>query len=126
MTNLFIELKKSKKEELKALAKEIKLGRPLRKPHVYQAADTTKEARNANYNLERNSLTFRHMHIAYCQFFNRTPYALIETPRENNKPIKHKINSYMTEWKTTLDKLVEDEEAAPDAAAEAGLEAIAA
>ena len=32
----------------------------------------------------------------------------------------------MTEWKTTLDKLVEDEEAAQDAAAEAGLEAIAA
>jgi hypothetical protein len=51
---------------------------------------------------------YRHTHIAYCQFFNNTPYGLIEQPREDNKPRKTKIQSHFTIWESKIDEALRD------------------
>jgi len=55
------------------------------------------------------SFTFRHKHIAYCQFFNKTPYEKIEHTTRSitsdsgrtikiNNPNTQIIDKYMKEW----------------------------
>lgn len=112
----FRELKKQTKEEMKNLASQIRIGKPLRKPDVWAASN--KDERKASDQLYRNRINYRHMHIAYCEFFNNTPYEMIEQPRENNKPIKNKIESYKKIWEEEIDieEVIEDDESNAKAA----------
>ena len=98
----FKELRNRIKEEQKFLAQQIKLGKPLRKPSVY--AQASEEAIDACKDLDWNRVEFRHRHIAYCQMFNNTPYALIEQPREGNKPSSHELNRIKETWEDELDE----------------------
>ena len=102
----FIELKNKIKEEQKYLAHQIKIGKPLRKPRIYEQADA--DAIAAYHELEWNQKEFRHTHIMYCQFFNNTPYSLIEQPRDENKPSSYMLNSIKTEWEGLLDEALRD------------------
>jgi len=92
------ELKLQIKEELKVLAQAIKQGKTARKPK------NRNEENYGFYNaLYWNKINYRHKHIAYCEFFNNTPYEQIEQPRSNNKPNRSKIDSYKNEWTELLD-----------------------
>jgi len=102
----FKELKNKIKEEQKTLAHQIKIGKPLRKPRIYQEADA--DAITASHNLEWNQKEYRHIHIMYCQFFNNTPYTSIEQPRDGNKPSSYMLNSIKTEWEGLLDEALRD------------------
>jgi len=97
----FKELKKQIKEEQKQLASEIRASKSKRKevPDGYVSG------------LDYDRDQYRHKHIAYCQFFNQTPYSMIE--RECHvEPRKSAIKSYMTTWESSIDKEeVSDEEA---------------
>jgi len=98
----FKELKNKIKEEQKELAQSIKLGKPLRKPKIYNQADSGLKA--IYDDLFWNRINYRHTHIAYCQFFNNTPYALIEQPRDENKPTSHKLDSLKKKWGAEIDE----------------------
>lgn len=91
-------MKNKVKEEQKKLAQRIKECRPLRKPHIYDAASEVMQNECISYMVDRMSWEYRHKHIAYCQFFNNTPYSLIENPRQGNEPNKGLIEKYMVEW----------------------------
>ena len=92
----FKETKQKIKNELTIIAEQIKRGKAVRKPHIYEEAGESD--RNANGKLFMNRIDFRHIHIAYCEFFNRTPRAMIEIPRENNMPNSNKIDSFKKAW----------------------------
>ena len=47
---------------------------------------------------------YRHRHIIYCQMFNNTPYALIEQPRDENKPSSYHLNDIKKRWEAELDE----------------------
>lgn len=70
-------MKQKIKEEQKALAQKIRDNKP---------------------DNQLFSWKFRHRHIAYCQFFNNTPYNSIEKPREGNEPDTEIIEKYKNEW----------------------------
>lgn len=97
----FKELKNRIKEEQKLIAQDIRLGKPLRKPSNYNQAD--EDAIYAYKDLDWNREQYRHRHIAYCQMFNNTPYALIEQPRDGNKPSSHELNRIKETWQDELD-----------------------
>lgn len=63
------EMKLKIKNELKAQAKEIRELKSKRKIYIYGHVD----------GLEYASEKYREKHIAYCTFFNNTPYELIES-----------------------------------------------
>ncbi|MCK5613797.1 hypothetical protein KAR91_68670 [Candidatus Pacearchaeota archaeon] len=93
------ELKHEIKEEQKTLAKQITNGKIGRKPKNRTAEN------EADYDkLFWNQWTYRHRHIIYCQLFNNTPYALIEQPRNGNKPSSHKLDGIKQEWEAELDE----------------------
>jgi len=87
------ELKLKIKEDQKRLARKIKEQKSKRKesPNGYV------------HGLDYNSREYRHKHIAYCMMFNKTPYDLIERPREDNKPSKHLVDGYKEGWKGLID-----------------------
>ena len=93
------DLKNKIKEEQKTLAQKIKNGKTGLKP---------KNRNNKNYsdleNLWWNCRNYRHQHIAYCQFFNNTPYTLIEQPRDNNLPDTRKVDKLKIEWEGQIDE----------------------
>jgi hypothetical protein len=64
-----------------------------RKPHIYNADP-------AMYNklgdLSSLRYHYRHIHIAYCEYFNNTPYEDIERTCDE-MPSEHYINKLMTE-----------------------------
>jgi hypothetical protein len=90
----FKELKHEIKEEQKALAQEIKELKGTRKEVQYGYVEGLEWLQN----------DYRHTHIAYCTFFNNTPYEKIEQPREDNKPSKVKIDSHLTIWMGKIDE----------------------
>lgn len=92
------ELKNEIKEELKVLAEAIKQGKTARKPK--NRNDKNMGFYNAIY---WNKINYRHKHIAFCEFFNNTPYEKIEQPRADNKPNRNKIDSYKKDWAELLD-----------------------
>jgi len=96
------ELKNKIKEEQKILAQAIKLGKPLRKPSVYNQAD--EDSLIAYSDLYWNRRDYRHNHIAYCQMFNKTAYALIEQPRDNNLPDKTQLFTTTKKWEAEIDE----------------------
>jgi len=93
------DLKNKIKQEQKTLAQQIKNGKTGLKP---------KNRNGENHsdwdNLWWNCRNYRHQHIAYCQFFNNTPYALIEQPRDNNRPDTRKVDKLKIEWEGQIDE----------------------
>jgi len=89
----FKELKQKIKEEQKTLAQEIKEGKSKRKqmPNGYVSG------------LDYDRDDYRHRHIAYCQFFNKTPYEMIERSCHEN-PRKSTIETHMTVWASKIDE----------------------
>lgn len=89
----FKELKLKIKEEQKTLALKIKELKRKRKDSPYGFVD----------GLEWATYDFRHKHIAYCQFFNKTPYDKIEKSCKED-PSSHRIETLEKEWKGHLDE----------------------
>lgn len=101
----FKELKNKIKEEQKQLALDIRKGKFARKP---------KNRDNSNYsyyeNLYWNRVNYRHTHIAYCEFFNKTPYEKIEPNSKQEYPFnRSKIDSLKAEWEKSLFSLEWDD-----------------
>jgi hypothetical protein len=95
------ELKLKIKQEQKALARAIKIGKSARKP------DNRNEENEGFYEaLYWNRISYRYNHIVYCNMFNRTPYEKIEQPRDNNKPMKHRLDKIRKEWESLLDEQI--------------------
>jgi hypothetical protein len=90
----FKELKLKIKEEQKDLAQKIKELKGKRKQVPDGYVDGLWNYRNI----------YRHTHIAYCQFFNNTPYALIEQPRDDNKPVTHRLDKLKQDWEVEIDE----------------------
>lgn len=115
----FKQLKNKIKEEQKELAQKITIVKSYRKP---SSRDNVKEEhidvcfheyegklRYDGYKVYRMIYDYRHKHIAYCQFFNKTPYRLIEgKTRDDNRPNKHSIKSYTEKWENILDEAIRD------------------
>lgn len=114
----FKELKNKIKEEQKQLALKIRRGKFLRKPknrvgmtdedrHLYfYRYDQYKEAFfNGSYAMSGD---YRARHIAYCMFFNNTPYGMIEKPREDADYSKtlaiSRSKDFIKKWKSEIDE----------------------
>ena len=95
----FKELKNKIKEEQKELAQDIKNGKTGRKPK-----NRSDENMDDYSDLDWNRSNYRHNHIVYCQLFNNTPYALIEQPRDDNKPMTHRLDKIKQEWEAEIDE----------------------
>jgi hypothetical protein len=93
----FKELKKQIKEEQKQLASEIRAMKGERKSSQYGYVSGLDYARDE----------YRHKHIAYCQFFNHTPYEKIELTC-HEAPRKSNIKSHMTVWESSIEKDVDE------------------
>lgn len=90
----FKELKKQIKEEQKQAAQQIKELKSKRK----------ESSCGYVFGLDRKRFDYRHRHIAYCSFFNKTPYEKIElTCRE--APISSIIDDYIKTWTKTCFEL---------------------
>lgn len=97
------DLKNKIKEEQKALALKIRNGKTGRKPSRRNSDNY------ADYDsLEWNQSDYRHTHIMYCNFFNKTPYDAIEQPRDNNSPSSYKLEKLEKEWEELLDEALRD------------------
>lgn len=98
------ELKQHIKEEQKALARAIRKGKSARKP-----SNRNEENIGFYEALFWNRINYRHRHIAYCEYFNNTPYEKIEKPRRENLTYpftRSKIDSYKKEWESLLDEQI--------------------
>ena len=93
----FKELKNKIKEEQKELAQQIKEFKALRKESPDGYVD----------GLWHRQDDYRHTHIAYCQFFNNTPYKMIERTCHED-PRKSSIESHMTIWASKIDEALRD------------------
>lgn len=112
----FKELKTKIKEEQKQLAKQIRRGKFLRKPkNRFNLTDEDKRLffyRYSEYKEKffggviRLSNEYRHIHIAYCEFFNNTPYEKIEQPRYNLYVNRPKIDKMKKDWENQIDEAV--------------------
>ena len=93
----FKELKNKIKEEQKTLAQEIKEQKGERKgsPGGYVSG------------LEWNRYQYRHIHIAYCTFFNNTPYEKIEKSCHES-PNDNKIDRFKNDWAGKIDEALRD------------------
>lgn len=94
----FKELKNQIKEEQKQLALEIKELKAKRK----------ETSTGYVYGLDWKKSTYRHRHIAYCQFFNKTPYEKIERTCHEG-PNTFTIDKYMKEWYDELEFLTDED-----------------
>jgi len=115
----FKELKKQIKEQQKALAASITRGKIFRKPS--QQSNMTdddkkiycwKNSIGYAYDISRldySSRDYRHRHIAYCMFFNKTPYHKIESEcRDNNGPNLDIVDRYMKEWEKQIEVICDN------------------
>ena len=93
----FKDLKNKIKEEQKQRALDIRELKGKRKQVAYGYVD----------GLDWKRDDYRHIHIAYCQFFNKTPYGMIEQCCHQD-PRKSSIESYIKNWETELDEDVRD------------------
>lgn len=103
----FKETKQKIKDELKFIAEQIRMGKSVRKPRMYDEAGRLDK--DAYYNLFMNRHEFRHMHIAYCELFNRTLRKNIEQPDIYNKPNSKKIDRYKEEWESMIEVVIEED-----------------
>jgi hypothetical protein len=67
-----------------------------------------------NWKVDQLSVDYRHTHIAYCTFFNNTPYEKIENPRKDHKPNTSSLYSLRKFWESQIE--VENEKAVCDCA----------
>lgn len=88
----FKELKLQIKFELKELVNEIKLWKSLRKPDNRIGDYKNIQQWNISSKLSYLKYEFRLLHIAYCEFFNHTPYESIEKPRKEKTITKYERN----------------------------------
>ncbi len=96
------ELKHKIKEEQKSLAQKIRICKPLRKPKNWDSAsEKTKQLCSGGWG--RYSWEFRHRHIIYCKMFNKTPYGMIEQPRDHNPPSSYLLKKFKEEWESQID-----------------------
>lgn len=105
----FKELKTQIKEHQKLLAARLKRVRSVRKPDAYYKASKELQEeyqKHGGWHMQFTQKEYRNTHIAYCIFFNKTPYEKIETPRENNKPDSRVIQQLQDDWKKQLDEEV--------------------
>ena len=86
----FKELKLKIKKEQKDRAVKIRILKAARKPHVY---NSNPELYDSLGHLENIQDRYRHTHIQYCMFFNRTEY----------EDIERTTNKYLSQY--TLDTL---------------------
>ncbi len=93
----FKELKNKIKNEQKELAKEIKALKAKRKESAYGYVE----------GLEYRRDEYRHTHIAYCQFFNKTPYEKIESSC-HEAPRMRNVESHMVVWESKIDEVIRD------------------
>ncbi len=111
---IYRDLKNKVKQEQKILAQLIKRGKELRKP--CNRTDVTKDDKQhyyvsygdiddgfANWKIESLSDDYRHKHIVYCTFFNKTPYEMVES-NCNENPDSHRIDSIRKEWEGLIDE----------------------
>jgi hypothetical protein len=91
------DLKNKIKEEQKSLAQQIREKKRKRKDVQYGYVE----------GLDYNRDDYRHIHIAYCQFFNQTPYGLIEQ-KCYDKPRKSSIESHIKTWESQIDEAIRD------------------
>lgn len=97
------ELKHKIKEEQKSLALKIRNGKTGRKPSRRNFDNQT------DYDsLEWNQSDYRHRHIVYCNMFNKTPYELIEQPRDDNRPSSYQLEKIQKGWEAELDEALRD------------------
>lgn len=113
----FKQLKKKIKEEQKIRAANIKRGKFLRKPRNWSTMTAEEDKMYIyiydnygsrtksfkNYVVDEMCSRYRATHIAYCSFFNNTPYDKIENPRKNNKPDTNLIHKLRKQWESELD-----------------------
>jgi len=94
----FKELKNKIKQEQKELASQIKSLKAERKkaPMGYICG------------LDRKRYKYRYRHIAYCQFFNKTPYEKIERSCHEG-PNAFIIDDYMKEWYDQIDFITNED-----------------
>jgi len=95
----FKELKNKIKKELKETAATIRILKAARKPHVYNSNPGLYE--KLGY-LGSHQYDFRHKHITYCMFFNKTVYKDIERSC-NEDPSKYSLDNFKKEWNTILE-----------------------
>jgi len=87
------ELKHKIKEEQKSLAQKIKEQKGQRKgsPDGYVLG------------LDYNRDDYRHTHIAYCMYFNQTPYKKIELTCQDT-PRWYRIDKLKENWENQIDE----------------------
>lgn len=94
----FKDLKNKIKKEQKERAASIRMLKAARKPHIYQSNPKMYDSIG---DLERHQDNYRHTHIQYCMFFNKTDYEMIE--RNTNKYLsQHTLDQLKNNW---LDEL---------------------
>ena len=95
----FKELKNKIKKQQKERAASIRMLKAARKPHIYES--NPKLYDSLGY-LERHQDNYRHTHIQYCMFFNKTDYEKIE--RNTNKYLsQHTLDGLKNEWEYKLE-----------------------
>ena len=99
----FKELKNKIKEEQKALAQQIRNGKVGRKP-----GNRNEDNLGDFKDLVWNRYHYRHTHVAYCEFFNNTPYEKIESPRSENDPSLNTINNLKEAWQGQISEAIRD------------------
>ena len=92
------ELKNKIKEEQKETASAIKILKAARKPRVFES---NPDFYKAFGDLETHRFNYRNIHIAYCTFFNNTPYEKIERKCNTDK-YDRLINSLKTQWEEEI------------------------
>jgi len=89
------------KEEQKVIAREIKQLKASRK----QGKRNGRQLWNIESDIWRRKFTYRHTHIAYCEFRGRSRHE-IECPREDNLPVQGKIDAIKNEWTEQIEENV--------------------
>ncbi len=89
----FKELKNKIKEEQKVLAQKIKEQKSTRKEVPYGYVE----------GLFSNRGEYRHIHIMYCQFFNNTPYDMIERTH-HEYPSSWRLDDIRKRWENEIDE----------------------
>jgi len=88
------ELKQQIKEEQKERATTIRILKAARKPKVY---NSNPDFYNKLGYLGSHQWSYRHIHIAYCKFFNNTPYERIERNCDEF-PHENTIDEFINNW----------------------------
>jgi hypothetical protein len=104
-------LKQKIKEQLKEVAKEIRFAKFLRKPKNHTMITEEQEEKFSGiisrpWRLDSIRWDYRHKHIAYCMFFNKTPYERIELHCKE-APSFNTIDKYQDDWKGQIDEPAE-------------------